>query len=143
MMDWIMNRLDKEIKRFGTANPFEIAAGRNIIIRYFPLGKTLGFYMKNARHQIITLNSDLHEHDKLYACAHELGHAVLHPNENTPFLNSNTLRSRGKIETQAHYWATMDILNYRHAKLSNYETCGLLLRENGIPYEMERFFEIM
>lgn len=139
-MDWILNRLEEEIKRFGTANPFEIAAGRNILIRYFPLGQTLGFYMKNARHQIITLNSDLEEHDKLYACSHELGHAILHPNENTPFLNANTFRSSGKIETQAHYWATMEILKYRHTEIPFYTSYIELMRENGIPREMSKFF---
>ncbi|MFX3616096.1 MAG: ImmA/IrrE family metallo-endopeptidase [Sporolactobacillus sp.] len=140
-MNWIMARLEKEIRRFRTADPFEIATGRNILIRYFPLGSTLGFYMKNARQPIITLNSNLHEFEKLYTCCHELGHAILHPNENTPFLNQNTIQSKGKIENQAHYWATMEIMKYRHTTVGQYETYGELLKDNGIPYEMEKFFE--
>ncbi|MCO7125076.1 ImmA/IrrE family metallo-endopeptidase [Sporolactobacillus shoreicorticis] len=139
-MNWILRVLDREIKRFKTADPFEIASGRHIVIRYFPLGDTFGFYMKNARHQVITINSDIEDFKKLYTCCHELGHAVLHPNENTPFLNQNTIRSRGKIETQAHYWATMEVLKYRQSRPEYYETRNLLLRENGIPYEMAKFF---
>ena len=136
-MNWIMRKLNKEIKKHKTNNPFALAEKKNIIIRYFPLGNTLGFYMKSSRHQVITLNSEMDEDLKKFVCAHELGHAILHPNENTPFLHKNTLYSRDKIEREANEFAVLLLL--QNANFENCETKYDVLRENGIPYEMERF----
>lgn len=136
-MNWIIRTLDREIKKHRTNNPFEIAKNRNIIIRYFPLGQTLGFYMKNVRHQVITINSDIEDCLKKFVCAHELGHAILHKDVNTPFLHKNTLFSKDKIEREANEFA-INLLLYGE-KLEDYETKYDILRENGIPYEMERF----
>lgn len=139
-MNWIMRSLEKEIKKYKTINPFELAESKKIIIRYFPLGNTLGFYMKNARHQVITLNSDNDEQLMKFVCAHELGHAVLHPDENTPFLHKNTLFSKNKIERQANYFA-INLLIYE-SDMSVYQTKQDVLREHGIPYEMERYLQL-
>lgn len=132
-----MRTLDREIKKHRTNNPFEIAKNRNIIIRYFPLGQTLGFYMKNVRHQVISINNDINDQLKKFVCAHELGHAILHPNENTPFLSKNTLISKDKIETQANFFAVRLLLYDKN--LEDYETRFDILRKNGIPLEMERY----
>jgi Zn-dependent peptidase ImmA (M78 family) len=136
-LNWIIRTLDREIKKHRTNNPFEIAKNRNIIIRYFPLGQTLGFYMKNVRHQVITINSDIEDYLKKFVCAHELGHAILHKDENTPFLHKNTLFSKDKIEREANEFAVYLLLHGEN--LEDYETKYDILRENGIPLEMERF----
>lgn len=136
-MNWIISTLEKEIKKYKTNNPYDIADKRNIIVRFLPLGNTLGFYMKNVRHQVITINSDINEHLMKFVCAHELGHAILHPNENTPFLHKNTLFSKDKIELQANFFA-VNLLLYGE-DLKNYETKFQVLQNYGIPYEMERF----
>jgi Zn-dependent peptidase ImmA (M78 family) len=138
-MNWIMRKVEKEVKKHKTINPFEIAKSKNIIIRYLPLGNTLGFYMKNARQKVITLNCDNNEGLMKFVCAHELGHAVIHPNENTPFLHKNTLFSRDKIEREANEFA-VNLILYDVTK-KDYKTKYDLLKENGIPYEMERFIK--
>jgi Zn-dependent peptidase ImmA (M78 family) len=138
-MSWIMRSLEKEVKKNKTINPFELAKNKKIIIRYLPLGNTLGFYMKNARQKIITLNCNNEDGLMRFVCAHELGHAVMHPNENTPFLHKNTLFSKDKIEREANEFAVNLILY--NTNLTEYETKYDLLRENGIPYEMERFIK--
>ncbi len=132
-----MRTINKEIKKHKTNNPFEIAKNRNIIIRYFSLGQTLGFYMKNVRHQVITINSDIEDYLKKFVCAHELGHAILHPDENTPFLHKNTLFSKNRIEREANEFAVHLLLYDKN--FEDYETRFDVLRENGIPFEMERF----
>lgn len=136
-MNWIMRKLNREIKKYKTNNPFEIADNKNIIINYLPLGNTLGFYMKDSRQKIITLNADNDEYLMDFVCAHELGHAILHPDENTPFLHKNTLLSKDKIERQANYFATNLILY--QTDLSIYETKYDVLRDYGIPYEMDSY----
>ncbi len=136
-MSWIMRELGKLTEKHQTNNPFEIVERKNIIIRYFPLGNTLGFYMKNARQKVITLNSDNNRHLMRFVCAHELGHAVLHQDENTPFLHKNTLFSKDRIEREANEFAVQLLLYDK--RLEDYETKFDVLRENGIPYEMKRF----
>ena len=43
--------------------------------------------------------------EKRFTCAHELGHALLHPNVNTPFLRENTFLSINKLEREANLFA--------------------------------------
>ncbi|TGA96719.1 ImmA/IrrE family metallo-endopeptidase [Sporolactobacillus shoreae] len=138
-MEWILAMLLKTIRRYKTVDPFEVAKAKHILIRYLPLGETYGFYLKNARQQVIHINSDMEDYKRPFICSHELGHAILHPNANTPFLDKRTLISKGKIESQANAWSTAQILLLNHARLSEYETSQQLLRMNGIPLEMERF----
>ena len=42
---------------------------------------------------------------QLFTCAHELGHAVMHPKANTPFLREHTLFSVNKLEIEANRFA--------------------------------------
>lgn len=139
-MRLIQRKIEEVVKQFQTTNPFEIAKGKKIIIRFLPLGNTLGFYMKNLRHQVITLNCDMDEYLVNFVCAHELGHAILHPDKNTPFLHKHTLFSRDKIEREANEFATKLILY--DANFEDYETKNAILREYGIPYKMERHIEV-
>jgi len=88
-----------------TNNPFQIAKERNIIILFAELGNTLGFYSSYKRTQFIHLNNQLTEEEQYFVCAHELGHAVLHPKSNTPFLRKNTLFSVEKLEVEANTFA--------------------------------------
>ena len=40
-----------------------------------------------------------------FTCAHELGHSILHPNANTPFLRSNTFLLVDKMEIESNKFA--------------------------------------
>jgi Zn-dependent peptidase ImmA (M78 family) len=73
------------IKKYKSNDPFQIAKEKNIIILFAELGATLGFYNSYKRIQFIHLNNQLDEMMQRFVCAHELGHAVLHPRSNTPF----------------------------------------------------------
>ena len=85
--------IEKIYRKYQTRNPFEIAQCLNIPVFYEELGTINGYYNKPYRqHQLLT-------------CAHELGHALLHPNANTPFLRNNTLLSVDKMEIEANTFA--------------------------------------
>ena len=57
----------------------------------------------------IHINQNLNECDAKFTCAHELGHAILHPNASTPFLRSKTFLSVDKLEIEANTFA-VDLL---------------------------------
>lgn len=105
LRDNINNKIEKLVKKYKTNNPFEIAKGENIIIIKEPLGLINGYYNKFVRQKMIHVNEDLSYSKQLFTCGHELGHAIFHPNANTPFLISNTFYSVNKLEKQANYFA--------------------------------------
>ncbi|MGG1291413.1 ImmA/IrrE family metallo-endopeptidase [Bacillus smithii] len=123
--------------RHKTNDPFQIAKEKGIIVLFEELGNTLGYYNAHKRIQLIHINNKLSELEQRFVCAHELGHAVLHPNANTPFLRKNTFFSVDKIEVEANYFAVHLLLS--NEDLKNYETKFQVLQKYGIPYEMERF----
>ncbi|UYZ37233.1 ImmA/IrrE family metallo-endopeptidase [Clostridium beijerinckii] len=102
MNGFIINEINKLKKKYGTNNPFDIAKGEEIIVIYESLGSIRGYYNKYARQKFIHINEDLDEIQRLVTCGHELGHAQLHPNANTPFFKSNTFYSVNKLERQAN-----------------------------------------
>lgn len=92
-------------KKYMTRNPYDIASCCDINVVFLPLGHINGYYSKCYRNKRIHINSDIGEEQQRFTCAHELGHAVLHPNSNTPFLRSNTLFCTNKLEIEANKFA--------------------------------------
>ncbi|MCI8409530.1 MAG: ImmA/IrrE family metallo-endopeptidase [Lachnospiraceae bacterium] len=95
--------------KYKTNNPFELAELLGILILYEELGSINGYYNKQLRLKQLHINCNLNRHEQLFTCAHELGHALLHPNENTQFLRNNTLLSLDKLEIEANKFA-MELL---------------------------------
>jgi len=133
----IHNTVAKIARKYKTNNPFAIAKLKGIVLLYADLGETLGFYFYDSRIKFININNRLDEDLQRFVCAHELGHAVLHPKSNTPFLKRQTLFSTDKIEREANEFAVHLLLYDKN--LEDYETRFDVLRENGIPLEMERY----
>lgn len=95
----IVNRL---YRRYDSSNPFEIARQLNVGIDYELLGTIRGYYSHFNRRKLIHINSSLDGDQQFLVCAHELGHAILHPNSNTPFFKAHTLFSVSKLEMEAN-----------------------------------------
>ena len=76
-----------------------------ILLTFEPLGTLNGYYTKKYRIKHIHINERLSEPEQRFACAHELGHALLHPDSNTPFLTQNTYLSVDKLESEANKFA--------------------------------------
>ena len=89
----------------GTFNPFEIAENKGIVIQMEPLGTIRGYYSKALRTKFIHINCDLDEYQQKFTCAHELWHALMHPDLSTPFLRESTLFSVDKLEVEANRFA--------------------------------------
>lgn len=92
-------------KKYRTSNPFDLANMLGIIVIKEDLGAIDGYYNKQLRQKQIHINCNLSENDMLFTCAHELGHALLHPNANTKFLYENTFLSVDKLEQEANKFA--------------------------------------
>jgi Zn-dependent peptidase ImmA (M78 family) len=99
-------KIRKLIRRFKTNDPFIIANGLNIHIRYarFEDG-TRGLYYKTLRQKFIVLHEDLNEDWKKFVCAHEIGHDRLHPGLSRFWLDEHTISNPGKYEREANQFA--------------------------------------
>ena len=105
----IRKKIKSLIRKYDTNNPFELADYLNIAIIFEPLGSINGYYNKQLRMKQIHINSELDRHTQVFTAAHELGHALLHPNANTPFLRNNTGLNLNKYEIEANKFA-MELL---------------------------------
>ena len=102
-------RIKKSVQQimriYKTRDPFEIARLKHILIIFEDLGTINGYYKKAYRQKQIHINQNLPRHRQRFVCAHELGHAILHPNSNTPFLRGNTFFLVDKLEIEANSFA--------------------------------------
>ncbi|WP_274652560.1 ImmA/IrrE family metallo-endopeptidase [Paenibacillus humicola] len=134
-------------RRHGSNNPFIIAAQRNILVLFEPLGGIMGYFNTYKRIPMIHINNRLSEMDQRFTCSHELGHAILHPKLNTPFLRRHTLVSIDRIEREANEFAAE--LMIPDELLLDGRSLVDIAKENGVPWEiallkrpsaMKRFF---
>ena len=101
----IRDKVNYVIKKYGTRDPFRIAKEKDILILYEDLGSIQGYYNKQFRTKQIHINRNIPDHLQTFTAAHELGHALLHPNESTPFLKNCTLQVVDKLEIEANKFA--------------------------------------
>lgn len=103
---WIKKIVQDLINTYQTNDIAVITQQMNVQIIEYDLDDEIhGFYRYVRRNKYIFINSNLAEHKKEFVCVHELGHVVLHPDVNTPFMRSNTYFSIDKIEHQANLFA--------------------------------------
>lgn len=72
-------RVKNLVKKYGTANPFELANELNIQVLYLDLPDTIqGCLVRVLRKKFILLNQNLNYNQQKIVVCHELGHARLH-----------------------------------------------------------------
>lgn len=92
--------------KYKTTNPFDLADKLGIFLLKQDLGKEIdGFYVRSRGRSFICVNSSLPDHLMRLALAHELGHAVLHPDLNSVWLKQHTLYAGSKYEREADLFA--------------------------------------
>ena len=126
------------VKKHSTANPFEIAKRKNILVLFEDLGTTLGFYNTYKRFKFIHINNRIDETTQRFVCAHELGHALLHPKANTPFLRNKTLFSIDRLEIEANTFAVELLLP--DEMISEYQDTNLSIQEVAEIYGIPKSF---
>lgn len=131
--------IGKLVEECGARDPFKIARQKNIIVLEEPLKEIKGYYNKIRRIQMIHINDDLGYFERMFVCAHELGHALLHPNDQTNKLSTYSTVSTLKKESEANYFATNLIVDGTVAWEIENPTNEQIMNFYGIPREMERF----
>ncbi|WP_219834967.1 ImmA/IrrE family metallo-endopeptidase [Paenibacillus sp. R14(2021)] len=131
--------ISKLTRRFQSNDPFEIAAGLGIHIRFADLGPgTRGLYFKKLRRRFIVIHDQLDENWQRFVCAHELAHDRLHPGFSRFWLDEQSFFNVGKYERQANKFAVR-LLTAGDA-LAKGDTIESLLQRNGIPEEMQKYY---
>lgn len=95
----------KTVKLSRSEHPYEIADAMNILKIFEPLGEVFGYCNSYKRIKMVHINNNISEPSQIFTCAHEIGHIVLHPGINVPFLSKHTLLAKNKIERQANQFA--------------------------------------
>lgn len=132
----IRRKADELICRHETRNPLLIARELGINVVFEELGSINGYFNSIGRVKFIHINSSCRNRE--FVCAHELGHAVLHPNESTHFMRKNTLFLVNRFEKEATYFASClligddDLAEYKHY---TYEQVGMMF---GVGEEVAR-----
>ena len=101
----IHKKVEQLVKKYQTRNPFEMIKNMNVILVFYPLERVKGFYQYFQRNNIIYIDERLSDKEKMFVCAHELGHMMLHKNANTIFMDSRTLLKTSKYELEADRFA--------------------------------------
>lgn len=135
-MSWIKETVMDLTNQHQSLNPFKIAENLKINVLLLNLHYEIqGFYRYEQRNKYIVINNNLSEVEQRFVCAHELGHAVLHPRSNTPFLRDSTFFSVDRLEVEANTFAVELLLpddlikGYGDTQL----TLENLVRMQGIP----------
>lgn len=131
-----INRLRERFQKLDC--PYDIAAKLGIIVVKEDLGNILGYFYKHRNIASIHININLDEHLAKFTCLHELGHSLLHPKLNLPFLNSNTYFPANKFEREANRFAVLFIVS-ETTPLEN-ESKEEFLTRCGVPHEFQRFY---
>lgn len=130
----VKNAADHLIKTHGTNCPFSIAKDKGISILYSDLGSVYGYYFVYKRIPIININEALEESMQRVVCAHELGHAILHPKVNTSFMKRTTFFSLDKYEKEANKFAAELLISDEDIyEINNLEKTACL---HGVPLEL-------
>lgn len=132
---WIKKTVNQLKKKYKTDCPYQLAEYLNVRIMYHNLHLEInGFYKYDRRNKYIIINDSLDKYDKRFTCAHELGHAFMHPRLNTPFMRRNTFLSIDKKEREANRFAAELLIPDEAIAESNniYELASLY----GVPVEL-------
>ena len=102
---------DSLVRKYRTRDPFEIIRGMNVILVFAPLIDTRAFYQYFQRNNIIYIDEALSDQERLFVCAHELGHMLLHKKANAIFMDSRTQLNTTKYEIEADRFAMSLLLS--------------------------------
>ena len=134
--DYIIRAVRNLKKRYKTAGPKEICRKLHIILNEVPMGTSptavKGFFIRNARKKVITINSDLPAVVQRFILAHELGHAVIHGNSVRMFNDITLYDESSPEEKEANIFAAEllmedeEVLEHLHSGCTFFTAASIL-----------------
>lgn len=122
-MDIYEKKVRHLVRKFETRDPFTIAEGLGIKIRYKYLSEYFpkGMFTKKLRRKFITINMTRidNDYELRSVMAHELGHAIMHANDSSFYLHEYTFYSRRKFEIEANCFAAELLINIDSSNIDN------------------------
>lgn len=116
----IRDIVESLIHKYHTRDPYDLADFLYIRISRHELGNIRGYYLKKYRIKQILLNCRLSKFEEKFVLAHEIGHSVMHPNINAPFLKEHSLITVSKFEMAANKFA-VELLIPNELLLENWQ----------------------
>ena len=116
----IRDIVESLIHKYHTRDPYDLADFLHIRISRHELGNIRGYYLKKYRIKQILLNFRLSKFEEKFVLAHEIGHSVMHPNINAPFLKEHSLITVSKFEVAANKFA-VELLIPNEVLLENWQ----------------------
>jgi len=139
-LSWIKNIINELLTKYETNEPTELCQYLGINITYEFLGEQdlLAYYLNSGGYRFIVVHDSLDYYDRRVSIAHELGHALLHPDLNTSFLKNNTFQSADKYEHQANVFAANLLLPDGFEKDTDFEgmTIEQIAEMMAMPVEL-------
>ena len=122
---------NKLFDSFTNFDPYFICDQQNINVLNDSLGSVLGYYYLERNHQFIVISPDVDEYMRRLICAHELAHALFHPEVNAFY----TLFPIGRYEREANDFAVNLLLMGAKEEYPDYDLYALA-RVAGIPRQL-------
>lgn len=147
-------RANCKIGRYGIINLFKECERMGYKLVRYPLGENadLGFMMKKDNDIVIFTNSCSRLSREIFTLAHEVGHVILHLNDENTFIDDSVTingRSTDEKEQEANYFAACllmpsdDIDRFIDLEIQNFQECGLsamdiarIMSEFNVSFDM-------
>lgn len=147
-------RVKCKISRYGIIDLFKECGRLGYKLLRYPLGESadLGFTIKKDNDIVIFINSSSRLSREIFTLAHEIGHAILHLEGNSPFIDNNiTINGRcpDEREQEANYFAACllmpadDVDRFIDLEVQNFCEKGLsaidivrIMSEFNVSFEM-------
>lgn len=105
MRNDIKRKVNNLVSRYGTRDPYKLCKNTNVLVNIGDLGNILGCYLLIKRQKCIMLNECVIGTPlENVVLSHELGHSVMHRNNNCYFYGS-TFFIKEKEELEANTFA--------------------------------------
>lgn len=147
-------RANCKIGRYGIINLFKECERMGYKLVRYPLGENadLGFMMKKDNDIVIFTNSCSRLSREIFTLAHEVGHVILHLNDENTFIDDSVTingRSTDEKEQEANYFAACllmpsdDVHRFIDLEIKNFQECGLsamdiarIMSEFNVSFDM-------
>lgn len=132
-----MNRIADDLAdMYGTTDPFQLAEKMDINVFFRPLVDIGGYYtrLRNGL-KLVVVDSGLPRHLQKFVLAHEIGHCILHPDQNTMMLKS-LLWATDRQEIEADRFAVNLLLSDGMIKENPDRTISDWASILGLPREV-------